>query len=716
MDNIYAVATIFCAMIVANLISQIFPRIPQAFFQISIGMALPFLPYFSKYIIELHSEWFMLIVIVPLIFFESYRTPLYNISANIFSILKITFFMAAVLIISISLIVQSTLGWPLVFGIILAAIITPTDATSLSAISGDKNIKSNIERILGLESLFIETTCLVIMSVAVQYVETQELNIFHGISRLPSAIIGGITIGFISGTVMIYLRQFMIRKKATDLSTHMMIQLLGPLAIYLFAEHLHCSGFLAVVVAGIWHNTERHRGDFDSAKLNNSIYQVWQILTKILGGVVFIMLGISVISIVKIYHEFNTVQLVTRIALAILIYATMLIIRFIFIISTNRLENSKDNLNEALLFSLGGVHGTKTIALALAIPIMIDSTHRFLYRDDILLIAMIVVLLSLIVPALSVSYFTTQKCLNYQQEEIYAVQTRMVSSALNYVSELPISDVLKQSVSNLLTLQIGWQPKHWFANDWNQAFKQLQTVRQTAIDAALENNALSGDAIIICHKLFKHNGKDKTPLIAQVRWYLWIIYYYFRHLMDGTKNLYQRDLKRVHHLEHQLKKYQKQITALSVMNQRHRRLREKIAWANKRLAYYHYEIEQNSDNPMMTSYLIDKRWKDAFNEIMAIINPAVDAYLTQLSAQNTDPVLIFALRERSRMDSDIFDPKLKLLTNDEYELYAMVLEEELIYLINSKKSGLISKTLVDELCSQINALQNLLSTLKLDDE
>ena len=59
MTIFYTLVPMILTIVVANLLSQVMPRIPKAFWQILGGIILATIPVLSKSVVELDPEWFM---------------------------------------------------------------------------------------------------------------------------------------------------------------------------------------------------------------------------------------------------------------------------------------------------------------------------------------------------------------------------------------------------------------------------------------------------------------------------------------------------------------------------------------------------------------------------------------------------------------------------------------------------------------------------------
>ena len=87
--------------------------------------------------------------------------------------------------------------------------------------------------------------------------------------------------------------------------------------------------------------------------------------------------------------------------LSIFLYALMTILRYLWLrmgFATIRVRPEYKNTN-CWIIALSGIHGTITLALAFSLPLTLHGTV-FPYRNDLLFVASIVIILSMLVPSL----------------------------------------------------------------------------------------------------------------------------------------------------------------------------------------------------------------------------------------------------------------------------------------------------------------------------
>lgn len=190
---------------------------------------------------------------------------------------------------------------------------------------------------------------------AVDWYLHQELRIGQAIGNFLYSAGGGIFLGALVATLLVFLRQESFRSKY-HLSAGVampveVIFFLTLLIIYFLAEEIHVSGIIAVVAAGLIHNVESER-----SRLTNAF----------------------------IFYN------------GIILYLANLLIRYFYYRFSPSIKGKTSN-KEALIFSLGGIHGAVTFALAYTLydlRINVADFHLILVSEITL------ILLSMIVPTI----------------------------------------------------------------------------------------------------------------------------------------------------------------------------------------------------------------------------------------------------------------------------------------------------------------------------
>ncbi|WP_072152534.1 cation:proton antiporter [Weissella viridescens] len=171
MDFLFVILVIMAAIIIANFLSQLMPKIPQAFWQILAGIILALIPG-TLHQIHLEPDLFLMLVIAPLLFYEGQHTNASVISKNFSAIIRLAGILAIVTVVVLGFTEQAIMHWVLPLAVALAAIVTPTDATALDSVTSTVKMPSGIKRALNLESLFNDASGLVVLELALLWLNT----------------------------------------------------------------------------------------------------------------------------------------------------------------------------------------------------------------------------------------------------------------------------------------------------------------------------------------------------------------------------------------------------------------------------------------------------------------------------------------------------------------------------------------------------------------
>jgi CPA1 family monovalent cation:H+ antiporter len=159
---------------------------------------------------------------------------------------------------------------------------------------------------------------------------------------------------------------------------------------YLFADYLHISGPLAMVVAGlITGNKSRQEGMSDVTR--DYIDKFWEMIDEVLNAILFLLIGFEVLII-----PFN----LTLFWMGCIGIVIVLLARFISVATPILIlkYNTVFEKNAISVLTWGGLRGGISVALALSLPKSIVS-------EGLVVITYIIVLFSIIVQGLTIGKF-----------------------------------------------------------------------------------------------------------------------------------------------------------------------------------------------------------------------------------------------------------------------------------------------------------------------
>jgi len=404
-------------VIVSSFVHTFISKVPFAFIQIVLGMILYLTPIPVEF--NFDSELFMVTLIAPLLFVEGVNVSRVHLRKYIKPVMMMALGLVITTVIGVGLFIHWI--WselPIGAAFAVAAILCPTDAVAVQAITKGKVLPKGSMTILEGESLLNDAAGIISFKIAVGVLVTGTFSIFDAIQQFLIASIGGAIVGLLIGMALVRFRLTLMRRGIENINMFTFIQLLTPFVTYLIAELFHASGIIAAVVAGLVHGFERERIAQTRTQLQMSYNHTWSILGYVLNGFVFSILGFLVPEVIVKIIKTEPHNLLFLIVITLLVALAVYLFRFVwvyvlypyFYLSVSPFQKmiSKDDEEKvtekkpkrslyALIMTLCGVHGTISLAIALTLPYVLANQHAFAYRNDLLFIASGMVILSLVI-------------------------------------------------------------------------------------------------------------------------------------------------------------------------------------------------------------------------------------------------------------------------------------------------------------------------------
>jgi len=190
-------------------------------------------------------------------------------------------------------------GLPWAAAFVLGAIVAPPDAIAATAVFERLEVPRRIVTILEGESLVNDTVALVAYRFAIAAVVTGSFSPGTAALQLPAVAIGGAAIGGAVGLGVDW-----ILRRLNDPPVQVTISLLAPFVAYLSAEHLGCSGALAIVTAGVLIGWRLPR--MVSAPTRLEMGAFWRMLVYLLNGIVFVFIGLELPQVTQGLSQHST--------------------------------------------------------------------------------------------------------------------------------------------------------------------------------------------------------------------------------------------------------------------------------------------------------------------------------------------------------------------------------------------------------------------------
>jgi CPA1 family monovalent cation:H+ antiporter len=353
------------------------------------------LPQFTKLITDLNSSIdFSSTLLDILLGFLLFASALH------FDIKKLRSNLKGVLIISTVGVLLSTIifaglfhfavGWigievPFIYCLVFGALVSPTDAVAVAALLKKTKMPARLETIINGESLFNDGIGIVLFITFVGLAATpgSKISLAHTSLLFAQEVFGGLLLGLAFGWIA-----FKMIQAIRDFQTIVMISLTLVMIISAVGSLLHVSIPLAVVAAGLLIGSNPFSKDVDS-KVDEYLEQIWKLFDELLNTILFVLIGLQMVSVSFI----STYFIAGGLAILILLGARMLSICLPIILLRRTL---RIKYNSILILTWGGLRGGISVALALSLPLSP-------YRELILTASFCIVVFSIIVQGLTLN-------------------------------------------------------------------------------------------------------------------------------------------------------------------------------------------------------------------------------------------------------------------------------------------------------------------------
>lgn len=397
-------------------------KVPYPILLLITGILVGFIPGFGG--IAINPEVVFLIFLPPMLYDAAFNIPIREFRANMdtISLLAISLvFLTTTGIAVVAHFLIPDISWPLAF--VLGAILSPPDAVAASGVTKDLNIPPRTAAILEGESLVNDASALVAFRFAVAAVAGVEFVLWKAALNFVVALGGGVLVGWIMWMLFAFVN------KRLRLSSQVIVSLniLIPFVAYLIAEQFHVSGVIAVVTAGLIIAQHKDKWPKDVLNQNKS---VWDTAIFILGGLIFILIGLE---FPQVLGEIAPDRIWPLIGCAFLIFLVALLIRVAIIFGhknntekkykrliqfqsqsqrtgknsirdkrrEQRMEYIKNyeplNSKDCILIGWSGMRGIVSLAAALSLPLVMDNGNAFPERASIIFLSVVTVIIMLLI-------------------------------------------------------------------------------------------------------------------------------------------------------------------------------------------------------------------------------------------------------------------------------------------------------------------------------
>jgi Na+/H+ antiporter len=370
------------------------------------GLVLGFVPAIPK--ITLDPQVIFLVVLPPLLYSPAWVTSWREFRFNLVSIFMLAFGLVAATVFGVARVARFVFpGFTWQLGFVLGAVVSTTDAIAATSIGRRLGLPQRVMDVLEGESLVNDASGLVALEFGLAMVVRMETpTVGMALARLCYLVLGGLAIGLLIGWVV---ERF--ENHIDDGPIEIAVSILVPYGAYLAAEGVRASGVLAVVACGLY--LSRRSARFFSPAVRLQAWAVWDALTFVLNGFVFVLIGLQLPYVLSGIHAYSLKQLVLYGALfsALVILLRLLWVypgakvaylvrRHIFHQSTYTIPSPR------MIFVVGwtGMRGVVALAAAISLPEKLADGTPFPQRNLIIFLTFSVILVTLVLQGLTLPW------------------------------------------------------------------------------------------------------------------------------------------------------------------------------------------------------------------------------------------------------------------------------------------------------------------------
>ena len=333
-------------------------------------------------------------------------------------------------------------GFTLALGFLLGGIISPPDAISATTIMRRVNAPKSLVSIVEGESLLNDASSLIVFRFALVAIITGQFDFQEAALTFVVVIVMGIAVGLLTGFVFYAIHRWL----PTTPSIEIVLTLVTPYCMYYFAEQFHFSGVLAVVSGGLFLSSRRQSMLGFQSRIEG--VNVWANLVFVLTGLVFLLIGLQLRAITQ---QLGDISLIAAIGYGLIISLVLIVSRLICTLGASifstfmsrfiTVADAHPGWRNPLVFGWTGMRGVVSLAAALSIPLLVTEGQPFPYRNLILFITFVVILVTLVVQGLTLPWLIRtvepedkyNTMTEHQQERI--IQKKIAETSLQFLEQ-----------------------------------------------------------------------------------------------------------------------------------------------------------------------------------------------------------------------------------------------------------------------------------------
>jgi CPA1 family monovalent cation:H+ antiporter len=283
--------------------------------------------------------------------------------------------------------------------LLFGALISPTDPISVLALLKQAGAPKPLEIQIAGESLFNDGVGVAVFAGLLEVAEGgRALDAAHLVALFAREAAGGAILGLVVGLLV-----YRLLKSVDDYQVEILLSLALVAGGYAFAEALHVSGPIAMVVAGLLIGNQG-RSFAMSPRTVENLDLFWGLIDEILNAILFVLIGLEVLVLTYSAKYLAAGLLAVAIVLAARIVSVGLPVWLL-----RRWESFEPSMVPILTW--GGLRGGISVALALSLSDAIPA------RSAILTMTYVVVVFSIFLQGLTMAAMTRRWLARTEQNQ-----------------------------------------------------------------------------------------------------------------------------------------------------------------------------------------------------------------------------------------------------------------------------------------------------------
>ncbi len=419
-------------------------RVPYPILLTIVGGILGGLPLFPNIALDPNLVFF--VFLPPLLFAAGWQLSWREFQANFTRILRL----AVGLVIFTILVLVAARHWLLPgfdwkSALLLGAIIGATDAIAATSIARRLGLPRRIVDVLEAESLVNDGTGLLAFQFSLGIlVSGRTPTVFESVGKLVYLSGGGVLIGLLIGYFVSKLERWI-----DDGPIEIVVSLLISYAVYILAQNLRTSGILAVIACSMLMSHESHR--FMSPQVRLQFAGAWEVITFVLNGVVFILIGLQ---LPFVRSQLSGIGIWGLLQAGALFSISIVVLRLVWIFAETyavfwyrQLQKKPDNAaprsKELFVLGWGGMRGVLSLAAAFSVPYTLANGTSYGQRSMIVYLTFCLIVTSLVLQGLTmpslIRLMAIDSTNDEEREEIHA-RRRLVEDVLRYLNRRRVQE------------------------------------------------------------------------------------------------------------------------------------------------------------------------------------------------------------------------------------------------------------------------------------